>query len=38
VRSAVLDLLYVALPIIFLYISAAFTRGCEKLAKEEQGG
>jgi hypothetical protein len=32
------DLLYVILTLVFFWISAAFTRGCEKLAKEEQGG
>jgi hypothetical protein len=32
------DLLYVVLTLVFFWVSVAFTRGCEKLAKEEQDG
>ncbi len=38
VRSAVRDLFYIIVTVIFFYAGALFTRGCEKLAREEQGG
>jgi hypothetical protein len=38
VRSTVLDLFYILVTIGFFYLSAAFTRGCEKLATEEKSG
>jgi hypothetical protein len=33
-----LDVLYVAIAIVFFAISAAFARGCDKLSREEQNG
>jgi hypothetical protein len=36
VRCAVLDLFYVIVTIVFFYVSAALTRGCERLATEEK--
>ncbi len=38
VRCALLDLFSTILTLIFFYAAAAFARGCERLAKEEQGG
>ncbi len=33
-----LDLFYLAITLIFFRISAAFVRGCDRLAEEERGG
>ena len=32
------DLFSIVLTLVFFWVSVAFTRGCERLAKEEQGG
>jgi hypothetical protein len=31
-----MDLLYVVITIAFFWVSAAFTRGCDKLSREEE--
>jgi hypothetical protein len=32
------DLFCIIVTLIFFYVGVLFTRGCEKLAREEQGG
>jgi hypothetical protein len=34
-KSVMPDFLYVLITLIFFYIGAAFTRGCDRLYKEE---
>jgi hypothetical protein len=33
-----LDFLYIVITLIFFYVGASFTRGCERLSEEERDG